>query len=47
MEGGSGAADRDIWAARVTADYRLTFAIDGDTYILYRIGPHDIERHPL
>jgi mRNA interferase RelE/StbE len=26
---------------------RFTFAIDGDTYILYRIGPHDIERHPV
>lgn len=37
---------RDIWEARVTQAYRLTFAIDGDTYILYRVGPHDIERRP-
>jgi mRNA-degrading endonuclease RelE of RelBE toxin-antitoxin system len=37
---------RDIWEARVTQAYRFTFAIDGDTYILYRIGPHDIERRP-
>ena len=37
---------RDIWEARVTRGYRFTFAIVGDTYILYRIGPHDIERRP-
>jgi hypothetical protein len=37
---------RDIWEARVTQAYRFTFAIEGDTYILYRIGPHDIERRP-
>ncbi len=37
---------RDIWEARVTDAYRFTFAIEGDTYVLYRVGPHDIERHP-
>jgi mRNA-degrading endonuclease RelE of RelBE toxin-antitoxin system len=37
---------RDIWEARVTQGYRFTFAIDGDTYILYRIGPPDVERRP-
>jgi hypothetical protein len=37
---------RDIWEARVTQAYRFTFAIEGDSYILYRIGPHDVERHP-
>ena len=37
---------RDIWEARVSRGYRFTFALDGDTAILYRIGPHDIERHP-
>lgn len=37
---------RDIWEARVTRGYRFTFAFDGDTVILYRIGPHDIERRP-
>lgn len=37
---------RDIWEARATEAYRFTFAIAGDAYILYRIGPHDIERRP-
>ena len=37
---------RDIWEARVTKRYRFTFVIAGDAYILYRIGPHDIERRP-
>jgi mRNA interferase RelE/StbE len=46
MEGQRDPEGRDIWAARVTQAYRFTFAINGDTYILYRIGPHDIERHP-
>ena len=47
MEGQRDPEGRDIWEARVTQGYRFTFAIDGDTYILYRIGPHDIERHPV
>jgi mRNA-degrading endonuclease RelE of RelBE toxin-antitoxin system len=46
MEGQRDPEGRDIWEARVSQSYRLTFAIDGDTYILYRIGPHDIERRP-
>jgi mRNA-degrading endonuclease RelE of RelBE toxin-antitoxin system len=46
MEGQRDPEGRDIWEARVTQAYRFTFAIDGDTYIFYRIGPHDIERHP-
>jgi mRNA interferase RelE/StbE len=46
MEGQRDPIGRDIWEARVTQAYRFTFAIDRDTYILYRIGPHDIERHP-
>jgi len=37
---------RDIWEARVSRGYRFTFAIEGNTHILYRIGPHDIERRP-
>ncbi len=37
---------RDIWYGRITRGYRFTFAIEGDTYILYRVGPHDIEQHP-
>ena len=46
MEGERDHEGRDIWEARVTRGYRFTFAIAGDTYILYRIGPHDIERRP-
>lgn len=37
---------RDIWEARITGGYRFTFAIEGNTYILYRVGPHNIERRP-
>jgi mRNA interferase RelE/StbE len=46
MEGQRDQQGRDIWEARVTQGYRFTFAIEGDTFILYRVGPHDIERHP-
>jgi mRNA interferase RelE/StbE len=46
MEGQRDPEGRDIWEARVTQAYRFTFAIYGDTYILYRIGPHNIERRP-
>ena len=46
MRGQRDREGRDIWEARVTQGYRFTFAIAGDTYILYRIGPHDIERQP-
>lgn len=46
MEGQRDPEGRDIWEARVTQGYRFTFAIEGDTYILYRVGPHDIERRP-
>ena len=31
----------DIWEARVTRDYRLTFQIIGNTYLLRRIGKHE------
>ena len=36
----------DIWKGRITQKYRFTFLIEGDAYILRRIGPHDIERSP-
>lgn len=36
----------DIWEARVTKNYRFTFQIKGDTYILRKIGTHDLLRHP-
>lgn len=35
-----------IWEGRITLQYRFTFSLEGDTCILRRIGPHDIERHP-
>ncbi|MFH1563768.1 MAG: hypothetical protein ABIF11_10205 [Nitrospirota bacterium] len=37
---------RDILEARVTDNYRFTFQIKGDTYILRRIGTHNILRNP-
>jgi mRNA-degrading endonuclease RelE of RelBE toxin-antitoxin system len=46
MEGERDPEGRDIWEARASRGYRFTFAIAGDTYILYRLGPHDIERRP-
>jgi mRNA-degrading endonuclease YafQ of YafQ-DinJ toxin-antitoxin module len=35
-----------VFEARVTRGYRFTFQIKGDAYLLRRIGPHDILRHP-
>ena len=47
MEGQRDPEGRDIWEARVTRAYRFTFVIDGDTYILRRVGPHeDVLRNP-
>jgi mRNA-degrading endonuclease RelE of RelBE toxin-antitoxin system len=37
---------RNIWEARVTKGYRLTFQMDGDICILRRLGTHDILRTP-
>ena len=47
MQGQYDADGRDIWEARISQKYRFTFVIDADIYILYRIGPHDIERDPF
>jgi len=44
MEGKWG--ERGVFEARVTRDYRFTFQIEGDQYILRRIGPHDILKTP-
>ena len=30
------------WDGRVTLHYRFTFSIDGDTYVLLRVGTHDL-----
>jgi hypothetical protein len=49
MEGQRDPEGRDIWEARVSQAYHFSFAIEGDTYILYRIyriGLHDVERRP-
>lgn len=35
-----------IWEARITGGYRMTFQIDGDTYLLRRVGTHDILKRP-
>lgn len=35
-----------IWEGRVSQGYRFTFVVSGDTYILRRVGPHDILKHP-
>ena len=44
MKGKAGQAE--IWEARVTASYRFTFKIIGDTYRLRRVGTHQIYRKP-
>jgi len=30
------------WEGRVTLQYRFVFSIEGDTYLLHRIGTHDL-----
>lgn len=35
-----------VWELRVTEGYRLTFQIEGDGYLLRRVGTHDILRIP-
>lgn len=36
----------DIWEARVTKNYRFTFQIQGNFYLLRRIGTHDLLKRP-
>lgn len=37
----------NIWEARITKNYRLSFRVTGDTYILRKIGKHkEILRRP-
>jgi mRNA-degrading endonuclease RelE of RelBE toxin-antitoxin system len=36
----------NIWEGRVTIKYRFTFQIFGETYLLRRIGKHDIIKTP-
>lgn len=37
---------RGIWEGRVTAAYRLTFQIEGDIYVLRKVGTHAILKKP-
>jgi mRNA-degrading endonuclease RelE of RelBE toxin-antitoxin system len=37
---------RDIWEGRITMSYRFTFQITEDTYILRKVGTHDVLRNP-
>ena len=30
------------WEGRVSLHYRFTFTVEGDTYILLRVGTHDL-----
>lgn len=30
------------WEGRVTLHYRFTFTIEGDAYVLLRVGTHDL-----
>ena len=36
----------DIWEGRITKGYRFTFQVLEDTYLLRRIGAHDILAAP-
>jgi mRNA-degrading endonuclease RelE of RelBE toxin-antitoxin system len=35
-----------VWELRVTRGCRLTFQIEGDFYVLRKVGTHDVLRHP-
>ncbi len=35
-----------VWEIRITGGYRLTLQIDDDTYLLRRVGSHDILKRP-
>jgi mRNA interferase RelE/StbE len=37
---------RNIWEGRITRSYRFTFQVEGDVYILRRLGTHDVLRKP-
>jgi mRNA-degrading endonuclease RelE of RelBE toxin-antitoxin system len=37
---------RNIWEGRITKGYRFTFQIEGEDFILRRLGTHDILRTP-
>lgn len=35
-----------LWEVRITGAYRMTLQIVDDTFILRRLGPHDVLRRP-
>jgi mRNA-degrading endonuclease RelE of RelBE toxin-antitoxin system len=37
---------RDIWEGRITQSYRFTFQIEDDTYVLRKVGTHDMLKKP-
>lgn len=37
---------RKIWEGRATASYRFTFQIEGDIYVLRRVGTQDTLKNP-
>ncbi len=37
---------RNIWEGRITESYRFTFQFEKDTYILRKVGTHDILKKP-
>ena len=37
---------REIWEARITMSYSLTFQVAENTYILRKVGTHDVLRNP-
>jgi len=37
---------RNIWEGRVTESYRFTFQIEEGTYILRKVGTHDLLKKP-
>lgn len=36
----------NLWEGRVTQHYRFTFRVEGETFLLLRIGTHDLLRQP-
>jgi mRNA-degrading endonuclease RelE of RelBE toxin-antitoxin system len=47
MSGVHDPVGRDLFEARVTWAYRIIFTTVGETYLLYRIGPHDVVEKPF
>jgi hypothetical protein len=35
-----------LWEVRITRGYRMTLQVADDTFILRRLGPHDVLRRP-